>query len=407
MSRVTLLLFALLTLASFPIAVTAVDDDTCAEEQHEQEEQKRLLKKKLVTVELYGRAETDLMFTKYLHAAQAFTRFFHIRELTAVDVKEKQKIVRMNRDTLYSVAIIDFAKCTPSGVKIVFPPSDVIGERYVNAQVISQSHESVASKYPTDDDDRRTGINFTRGDVGTDKAWLMIRTFTDGSGGDLRQAHAVQDAFRIAPINDIEGDEESCDEARLEFLQSAQMWDQQSLATVRDLLKSLQTHSSVTPAKYFGANRDSLNFIYYLFGVATGWGGLPASESMYFFGPTDPDVNTNGHVAYQMAISNKNLPLKRNLKTGKFLGFWSITVYDKDGFMVPNALSVYNINSATVAYVGDTANITFAPEATCVASPTNCLPITPSWNYIIRMYIPDQSLIDGSYKMPKLRRVEP
>ncbi len=108
-----------------------------------------------------------------------------------------------------------------------------------------------------------------------------------------------------------------------------------------------------------------------------------------------------------MAISNKNLPLKRNLKTGKFLGCWSITVYDKDGFMVPNALSVYNINSATVAYVGDTANITFAPEATCVASPTNCLPITPSWTYIIRMYIPDQSLIDGSYKMPKLRRVEP
>ena len=31
MSRVTLLLFALLTLASFPIAVTAVDDDTCAD----------------------------------------------------------------------------------------------------------------------------------------------------------------------------------------------------------------------------------------------------------------------------------------------------------------------------------------------------------------------------------------
>ena len=104
-----------------------------------------------------------------------------------------------------------------------------------------------------------------------------------------------------------------------------------------------------------------------------------------------------------MTIPGAELPLVRDPTTGDFVGFWSITVYDKDGFMQPNALGVNSVNSVTATNDGGPGTtITFAPEAHCVELPTNCLPITPSWNYIIRLYVPEQALIDGSYEMPKL-----
>ena len=155
----------------------------------------------------------------------------------------------------------------------------------------------------------------------------------------------------------------------------------------------------------FGPNRDELNYLYYLFGTATGWGGQPSEDAVYIYGPPS-DIDTSGDVAYQITIPTNDLPLKRNPTTGEFIGFWSITVYDKDGFMEPNALEVNSINSATAKYDGDQVTITLAPEATCVASPKNCIPITPSWNYIVRMYVPERSLIDGSYEAPKLQKME-
>ena len=133
------------------------------------------------------------------------------------------------------------------------------------------------------------------------------------------------------------------------------------------------------------------------------WGGQPSEDAVYIYGPSDPTVDTSGQVAYQMTISDAELPLVRDPTTGDFVGFWSITVYDKDGFMQPNALGVNSVNSVTATNDGGPGTtITFAPEAHCEALPTNCLPITPSWNYIIRLYVPEQALIDGSYEMPKL-----
>jgi len=66
-----------------------------------------------VTVDNFVRAETDMTLKRY--AAQgAFGKFFHIRAMTPID---KQDVIRMNRDTLYSAGVFDLT--TP--VTIVKP----------------------------------------------------------------------------------------------------------------------------------------------------------------------------------------------------------------------------------------------------------------------------------------------
>jgi hypothetical protein len=37
----------------------------------------------------------------------------------------------------------------------------------------------------------------------------------------------------------------------------------------------------------------------------------------------------------------------------------------------------------------------------CDPDAENCLPITPGWNYLVRMYRPRQEILDGSWRFPE------
>ena len=52
----------------------------------------------------FARAETDMYFSRTVKLAGGLGKFHHIRTPTPVD---KQDVVRMNRDTLYSAAVFD------------------------------------------------------------------------------------------------------------------------------------------------------------------------------------------------------------------------------------------------------------------------------------------------------------
>ena len=51
----------------------------------------------------YVRAQSDTMFKSYVKDG-AFGKFFHIRQPTPID---QQNVIRMNRDTLYSIGLFD------------------------------------------------------------------------------------------------------------------------------------------------------------------------------------------------------------------------------------------------------------------------------------------------------------
>src|SRR5262245_47923146 len=83
-----------------------------------------------VTADNFKRAETDTYFAKFAKEG-GFGKVNHERELAPID---KQTVIRMNRDTLYSFGVFDL---DASPVMVTLPDS---GKRYMACQVIDQDH---------------------------------------------------------------------------------------------------------------------------------------------------------------------------------------------------------------------------------------------------------------------------
>lgn len=71
-----------------------------------------------VTVDNFPKAESDLYFANAIKEAGGIGKFFHNRAPADVD---KQIVIRMNRDTLYSSAVFDLGA---GPVTITLPDSD-------------------------------------------------------------------------------------------------------------------------------------------------------------------------------------------------------------------------------------------------------------------------------------------
>ena len=84
----------------------------------------------VVNVDNFARAESDRMFSAILRDPGVVNRWFHFREPTPI---EHQPVIRQNRDTLYSVAIVDISK----GATVTLPDG---GGRYVSVMVVNQNH---------------------------------------------------------------------------------------------------------------------------------------------------------------------------------------------------------------------------------------------------------------------------
>ncbi len=78
--------------------------------------------------------------------------------------------------------------------------------------------------------------------------------------------------------------------------------------------------------------------------------------------------------------------------------FWSVTVYNADGYLEPNARDVYSYNGVTASPNEDGSHtIHFGG---CDDGRVNCIPITPGWNYAIRMYQPSKAIQSGEWTFP-------
>jgi hypothetical protein len=78
--------------------------------------------------------------------------------------------------------------------------------------------------------------------------------------------------------------------------------------------------------------------------------------------------------------------------------FWSLTVYNSEGYLHPNPYNAYALNSLTAKKGPDGAtNIQFGA---CDGKIPNCLPITKGWNYTVRLFRPRAEILDGTWKFP-------
>jgi hypothetical protein len=84
--------------------------------------------------------------------------------------------------------------------------------------------------------------------------------------------------------------------------------------------------------------------------------------------------------------------------------FWSISVYDANGYFFKNSANVYSLNNITARKNADgSVDVQFGGKSD---GTTNYLPIVKGWNYLVRLYRPHQEVIDGTWKFPETRPVD-
>ena len=135
-----------------------------------------------VTALNFARAESDLYFASTVKNG-GFGKFEHKREMTPID---KQDVVRMNRDTLYSSAVFDL---DAGPVTVTLPDS---GKRFMSMLVISEDHYAVDVVYAPG------RYTYDKNKVGTRYAFMAVRTLANSADAeDVKAAHALQDAIKV------------------------------------------------------------------------------------------------------------------------------------------------------------------------------------------------------------------
>ena len=306
-----------------------------------------------VTVDNFVRAETDMTLKRYVDQG-AFGKLLHLRQPTPID---KQDVIRMNRDTLYSFGIFDL---DAAPVKIVKPDSK---ERFQSMLIINQDHSMQPAEHGAG------SFTLTKEKIGTRYVIVGFRTFMNANDPkDIKAANELQDKITIEQAK--AGSFEIPD------------WDEASLKKVREAINILA--STKTDASGMFGDKSKLNPINHLLGTAYGWGGNPEEAAIYM--NVVPE-NNDGNTPYTLTVAEK-VPVD---------GFVSVTVYNSKGFLEKNSLDAYSINNVTAQKNQDgSVTIHFGGDS----SKPNYLPITPGWNYIVRMYQPRAELLDGSWKFP-------
>jgi hypothetical protein len=313
----------------------------------------------LVTVENYNRAQTDVYFAGVVKNG-GFGKFRHGRELAP---PAQLGIPRPNRDTLYSFVIVDL---DAGPVTITLPDA---GKRYMGMQVVNQDQYTRATYY------RAGEHTLTREVIGTRYAIAVIRFFVDFSNNeDVRQVHALQDAIKL-------------NQERTGFFEIPH-WDEASLKKIKAALLQLGTTVSDT-RRMFGANEHQVDPVKHLIGSAMLWGGNPEKDALYL--PITP-VGDDGKTVYRLTVGD--VPVD---------GFWSLTVYNSEGYLQPNPDNVYSVNSIT-AKKGPDGSVTIQFGG-CEGWVPNCLPITQGWNYTVRLFLPRREILDDTWRFPEAQPV--
>lgn len=309
-----------------------------------------------VNADNFVRAETDRMFADIQRDAGGVNTFRHNREPAPI---EGQTVIRLNRDTLYSFAIVDLSE----GATLVIPDAD---GRYLSVMVLDQRHHVRAVVHDAGTYELR--------DLAPDADYVLVaaRTLVDPHDpSDLAVVARLQDAIQL--------------EARSSRPFEMPDYDAASLDATRSALLSLAAGLRGFDRMFGG--EDDVDPVRHLIGAAAGWGGLPITEASYV------------GVAPQQPVGFYDLTM-RDVPVD---AFWSVSVYNAQGYFEPNAENRYTVNSVTGVPDEDGAiTVRFTPPGEATAP--NSIPLPEGWNYLVRLYRPRPEFLDGSWHVPDLIR---
>lgn len=305
----------------------------------------------VVNVDNFARVETDMQIQRMLELTKGVNNWGHNRLPTPLD---KQNVIRMNRDTLYSFALVDISE------DATFTMPDV-GNRYLSVMVVN--NDGYINKV------FHGGGTFKliMKEFDTPYVILAARLLVNASDKkDIEIANALQDKMKIEAV-------------------SAKPWTMPNYnmdsykATYEPLL---QLAKGLTSTKKTFGSKGEVDPVRFLLGSAFGWGGLPEEEAFYL------NVNPDQPVG-EYQIMAKDVPVD---------AFWSVSVYNKDGYFEKNEFDSYSVNNISGTPNKDGSFTVHLGG--CENKRMNCIPLTEGWNYAVRLYRPRPEILNGTWKFP-------
>jgi hypothetical protein len=301
----------------------------------------------------YVRAKTALQFDKYYASAGGINRFSHSRSVAGIENRSSK---RLNRDTLYSVAIVDISE----GAVVEMPEA---AGRYMSLQVVNEEGYTNAvfhggGRYKLDMNQFETSY-----------VWLLVRTLVSSdSTSDIKVARGLQDQLAI----DSESDRPY----------EHPVYDTESFGTITghllELGKGLEDNAGAA------GSREEVDPIKQLLAAAYGFGTLPERESLLL--TVNPDLPHTG--AYVLTV--KDVPVD---------GFWSLAMYNKDGYFEKNNYESYAVSDQSAEKNADgSITIHFGGDSRSI----NYIPLTEGWNYVVRLYRPREEILSGHWTFPEV-----
>lgn len=305
-----------------------------------------------VNVDNFVRAESDRMFAAILADSGGVNVWKHNREPTPLD---HQPVIRQNRDTLYSAAVVDISR----GATLTIPDA---GDRYLSVMPVNQDgYVNTVFYEPGEHHLDTAGFD-------TDYLLLAMRVLADPADeADVAAAHALQDKMTLTAAADRPFTMPDYDKKGLDATRSALL----------QLAKGIPAMSHA-----FGA-RGEVDPVRHLIASAAGWGGLPDTAAQYL--NVDPGLPVG---VYRLTV--RDVPVD---------GFWSISVYDADGYFPTDAGERVCVNDITAERDPDGAVTVHFGGADDLP---NRLPVMEGWNYLVRLYRPRAEILDGTWTFPAI-----
>jgi hypothetical protein len=301
-----------------------------------------------------------------------WNKLLHIPQITSY---EDKFVVRPNNDTLYTLTMIDIEE----GYAVLqFPETD----RYISALIYDTEHYIL---------DGGVLINETRPIVFVKKGnptpnidgivieselgviSPIIRTLVRGAD-DIPAAQAVQQQITLTKIGS---------EQHTGLIQPVLQEDR--FKAMREFFRKRTGTTSWDDM--YGSRTDNIPLIDLAQGVYEGLGAFPAYAARYVSIFHDTDGNKLNATRQYRLVAPADIPVNN---------FWSVTVYDDDGLLIPNEERIHNSSSEISVKNNDgSTTVTFGQ---CIPEINNCIPTGDgAWNFTWRYYGPEDAIAEGTW----------
>jgi len=290
----------------------------------------------VVTEDNYAQAYTNMRFAAIQHKAGGVNRLLEMP--VPPSDPAKQFVVRMNRDTFYSVGIVDLSK---GDVTVNIPNKS---DRYVTMQVVNENHETWPMVYGTG----KHTISAKK--TKTKYAFVVVRALDDNARKDI-----TIDSPSAVPF-------------------VAKKWDKESFKII-DARGNADFADGYDQSKAFNNIENGQTDHFRYVGAAGGWGGAMVRDNIYQTTPYQAN-----DACYELTFPDPQ---------DKY--FWSVTVYNGDGRMFND-----NANISSNTKPEKNRDGTYTLHFGCDGLKNN-LPIvtgntTGKWNLLMRHYGPSDKV---------------